>query len=147
MNRLFSFLGLLWLGFPAYAEPSCPPLLDLRVRMFVIQAETACTNDDRARGLMHREQMPENRGMLFVFPDQEIRGFWMKNTLMPLSIAFLDDQGKILDIHEMQKGSLETTKSAHPVRYALEMNAGWFAKRRLQPGDSINGIPADLKPR
>lgn len=146
MPRLI-FCCFLLLSSLAHADAPCPATLNLTARMYVIKAETACTEPDRARGLMFRDQMPDNQGMLFVFREVAPRGFWMKNTLIPLSIAFLDDQGNIIDIHEMQAGSLETTRSAKPVRYALEMNAGWFAKRKLQPGDRIVGIPDNLKPQ
>jgi len=89
---------------------------------------------------MHRPSMPAHRGMLFVFPDAGVQCFWMKNTLIPLSIAFLDDDGRIVQIADMQPQSLDNHCSSKPVRFALEMNAGWFKSRGLAAGAKINGI-------
>jgi len=84
--------------------------------------------------------MAQHHGMLFVFPDSLPHCFWMKNTLIPLSIAFLDEAGRIVNIAEMQPKSEDNHCAAKPVRYALEMNAGWFARRGLKAGDAIGGI-------
>ena len=105
-----------------------------------IVAEVVQTPADRAEGLMHRASMPANSGMLFVFPDAGVQCFWMKNTLIPLSIAFLDDSGRIVNIADMQPQSLDTHCSWKPVRFALEMNVGWFRQRGVAAGSKIAGL-------
>ncbi|MEW6164668.1 MAG: DUF192 domain-containing protein [Pseudomonadota bacterium] len=116
------------------------PMIDLSAGFHRIQAEVAASNPARMQGLMHRQEMAQHRGMLFVFPESAPHCFWMKNTLIPLSIAFLDDMGRIVNIAEMQPRSENNHCAARPVRYALEMNAGWFARRGIRAGDSIGGI-------
>ncbi len=108
--------------------------------MHRIEAEVASNNAERATGLMNRPSMPIHRGMLFVFPEAGVQCFWMKNTLIPLSIAFLDDAGRIVQIADMQPQSLDNHCSAKPVRFALEMNAGWFKRRGLAAGGRIYGL-------
>ncbi|MCZ7563711.1 MAG: DUF192 domain-containing protein [Burkholderiales bacterium] len=122
------------------------PSVRLTSGLYVIEAEVARTPETRTRGLMFRQSMPANRGMLFVFPHAERQCFWMKNTLIPLSIAFLDDRGAIVNIADMQPQSEDLHCSARAVRYALEMNQGWFAAKRIGPGAVVNGIAraADL---
>lgn len=107
-----------------------------------IYAEVADTQSSRDFGLMFRKSLDENSGMLFVFDDDDTRGFWMKNTNIPLSIAFLDNSGYILNIEKMMPHSLCSTYSNGPARYALEMNQGWFDKNKISEGDlvSINKI-------
>ncbi|MFN3884126.1 MAG: DUF192 domain-containing protein [Rhodocyclaceae bacterium] len=116
------------------------PMIELNVGIHRIEAEVAATNAVRMRGLMQRKSLATQRGMLFVF-DQEARHcMWMKNTYLPLSVAFLDASGRILNIEEMQPLTEENHCAARPARYALEMNRGWFADRGLKPGDRINGL-------
>ena len=116
------------------------PTIELTAGMHRIEAEVASSNPERATGLMNRPSMPIHRGMLFVFPEAGVQCFWMKNTLIPLSIAFLDDAGHIVQIADMQPQSLDNHCSAKPVRFALEMNAGWFRSRGLTTGAKINGL-------
>lgn len=116
------------------------PTIELSAGMHRIEAEVASNNAERATGLMNRPSMPVHRGMLFVFPEVGVQCFWMKNTLIPLSIAFLDDAGRIVQIADMQPQSLDNHCSAKPVRFALEMNAGWFRSRGIAPGAKINGL-------
>ena len=116
------------------------PIIELSAGMHRIEAEVVSNPGTRATGLMHRPSMPAHRGMLFVFPDAGVQCFWMKNTLIPLSIAFLDDDGRIVQIADMQPQSLDNHCSSKPVRFALEMNAGWFKSRGLAAGAKINGI-------
>lgn len=116
------------------------PTIELTAGMHRIEAEVASTPGDRATGLMNRAALPQQRGMLFVFPEPGLQCFWMKNTLIPLSIAFLDEDGRIVHIADMQPQSLENHCSPKPVRFALEMNAGWFSRRGLAPGARISGI-------
>ena len=99
--------------------------------------EVASTPLQRDMGLMFRKSLAENSGMIFVFPDCGHRGFWMKNTHIPLSIAFADDSGKILNIESMKPHDMLSKYSSGPARYALEMNDGWFERNQIQPGDFI----------
>lgn len=116
------------------------PTIELSAGMHRIEAEVASNNAERATGLMNRPSMPIHRGMLFVFPEAGVQCFWMKNTLIPLSIAFLDDAGRIVQIADMQPQSLDNHCSVKPVRFALEMNAGWFKSRGISAGARINGL-------
>jgi len=106
-----------------------------------VTAELAANREDRARGLMFRESMPEDHGMLFFYPVEAPLAFWMKNTSLPLSIAFADSGGRILRIADMEPHSEEPIHSGAPVRYALEMNRGWFDRHGVFAGDAIRGIP------
>jgi uncharacterized membrane protein (UPF0127 family) len=121
------------------------PVMELTAGFHRIEAEVASTPQSRAQGLMHRKAMDSQRGMLFVFPDSAPHCFWMKNTLIPLSIAFMDASGRILNIAEMKPNSEENHCATKPARYALEMNTGWFAQRGLKAGDALGGI--ELAPR
>lgn len=134
------FLRYIFFLLMASGTALAAPTIELSAGMHRIEAEVANTNADRATGLMNRPSMPMQRGMLFVFPEAGVQCFWMKNTLIPLSIAFLDDVGKIVQIADMQPQSLDNHCSAKPVRFALEMNAGWFRSRGLAPGMKINGV-------
>ncbi len=116
------------------------PVMELTAGFHRIEAEVAANNPDRMQGLMHRKAMPQQHGMLFVFPSSAPHCFWMKNTLIPLSIAFLDERGHILNIEEMQPQTENNHCAAKPARFALEMNAGWFAQRGIRPGDPIGGL-------
>jgi len=116
------------------------PLVELTAGFHRIEAEVAAEEGVRMQGLMHRRVLPPHRGMLFVFPDAARHCFWMKNTLIPLSIAFLDDAGRILNIEEMEPQSEDNHCAVAPARYALEMNAGWFFQRTLRRGDRIGGL-------
>lgn len=115
--------------------------IPLNAGMYNIKAEVAMTEEQRQIGLMHRKDMPMAEGMLFVFEQRAPRCFWMKNTLLPLSIAFLADDGTVVNIADMQPQKLDSHCSEQPVRYALEMNQGWFAKRGIKPGSKISGAP------
>ncbi|MBY0234972.1 MAG: DUF192 domain-containing protein [Burkholderiaceae bacterium] len=120
----------------AQDKPQQLPVTPLTAGMHVIQAEVAQTPEQRAIGLM-----PTNAGMLFVFQEAGVQCFWMKNTLLPLSIAFVADDGSIVNIAEMQALSEASHCSAKPVRFALEMNQGWFAKRGIKAGTKLKGKP------
>ena len=104
--------------------------LDIRV---------ARTKEQRALGLMHRAELAPNEGMLFVCDECAVQRFWMKDTPVPLSIAFLDDDGTILHLADMAPHSLESTSCEHPVRYVLEVPQGWFAERGIAPGHRVEG--------
>lgn len=112
-------------------------LVPLRVGGIEIQVEIADDADERQRGLMYRESLAEDQGMLFVYPEQRTLGFWMKNTLIPLDIAYVDREGRIVDIQQMEPQTTETHDSAAPAMYALEMNKGWFEANGIRIGDLI----------
>ncbi len=107
--------------------------------MHVIQAQVAATPQQRSVGLMWRQDMPANEGMLFVFERPEVQCFWMKNTLLPLTAAFIDDAGQIVNLADMKPQTTDSHCSQKPVRYVLEMNQGWFAKRGLSAGTQLRG--------
>ena len=109
--------------------------------MYIIQAETATAPEERATGLMFRKEMAANAGMLFAFERAEVHCFWMQNTLLPLSIAFLADDGSIVNIADMKPQTTESHCADKPVRFALEMNQGWFAKRGIKAGFKLAGAP------
>jgi uncharacterized protein len=116
------------------------PLVDLSAGMYRIQAELAHTPQNRQIGLMHRETLPENRGMVFVFAEVTRHCMWMRNTLIPLSVAFMDGEGRILNIEDMMPQTDDSHCSSGPAKFALEMNQGWFAKRGIGAGHFIRGI-------
>ena len=117
------------------------PIAEILVAHQRVQVEIAANETDRARGMMFRETLSEDHGMLFVFPDERRRSFWMKNTPLPLSIAFARSDGAIVRIAEMDALTQRSTSSGFPARYALEMNRGWFARHGILEGDRIRRIP------
>lgn len=117
------------------------PTIQLTAGIHVIQAEVAKTSLQRSIGLMNRPTMGTNEGMLFVFEVPGQQCFWMKNTLLPLSIAFLADDGTVVNIEDMKPQTLDSHCSQREVRYALEMNQGWFARRGIKPGAKLSGGP------
>ncbi|MCB1909776.1 MAG: DUF192 domain-containing protein [Rhodocyclaceae bacterium] len=122
---------------PALAEF---PRVELSAGMHRIDAEFADDMASRARGLMHRRQLAPQEGMLFAFPRDERHCMWMRNTLIPLSVAFLDDGGRIVNIERMAPRTEDSHCASAPARFALEMNQGWFAGRGLKAGDLIRGV-------
>jgi len=117
------------------------PTTTLTAGMYLIQAELAVTTEQQEIGMMFRRSMGASDGMLFVNDDAGVRCFWMHNTLIPLSIAFIADDGSIVNIDEMKARTDDSHCSARPVRFALEMPQGWFAKRGLKPGFKLRGAP------
>ena len=107
----------------------------------IIHAEVAATEAERERGLMYRKFLPENSGMLFVFDRPARSCMWMKNTASPLSVAFIDGKGTIVNIEEMEPFTTESHCSAGWIRYALEMNATWFDRNGVKSGSRIGGLP------
>lgn len=147
LMKFLSFLAALALAVPSLfsAETAQPelPVAALRVGSTSIRAEVADDDAERAAGLMFRESLAPDSGMLFVMPSVAPAAFWMKNTLVPLSIAFLDQNGTIMEIHDMQPKDEKTVRSAFPrIAYALEMQQGWFAKKNIWPGEKVTGLPA-----
>jgi uncharacterized protein len=145
IQRVLGLLGLaLAITGSAAAQTEAQPRLDtitLQAGMHNIRAEVARTPLQTQTGMMFRREMASHEGMLFVFDGLSMRCFWMKNTLLPLSIAFIADDGSIVNLAEMQPQSQESHCSTQPVRYALEMNQGWFAKRGIKPGFKLKGAP------
>jgi len=125
----------------AQEGPQNLPMIQLGAGIHNIQAQLAKTPDQRAVGLMFRKSMPNNEGMLFVFEEPAKQCFWMKNTLLPLSAAFIADNGTVVNIEEMKPQALHSHCSQKSVRYVLEMNQGWFAKRGIKPGSRLSGPP------
>jgi uncharacterized membrane protein (UPF0127 family) len=127
---------------PGAKKPGDFPRAKLTAGMFVIDAAVASTDADREQGLMYRTKLAPNEGMLFVFNERAVHCFWMKNTLIPLSIAFMRADGTVTDIDEMDA----ETENNHCPRnngvYALEMSKGWFSSKGIQPGMKIEGLPA-----
>jgi uncharacterized membrane protein (UPF0127 family) len=107
------------------------------LRIAVIKAEIARTQEERGKGLMYRKKLPDGEGMLFVFEKDGVQSFWMKNTHIPLSIAFIVYDGRIIEIKDMQPGSLNSVLSSRSVRYALETPQGWFSRAGVRSGDVI----------
>ncbi|CAM3445293.1 DUF192 domain-containing protein [Bordetella sputigena] len=125
-----------------FAEAQPPlPKTQLSAGIHVIQAEVANTDETRQRGLMFRKQLEGNDGMLFVFERPDRQCFWMHNTPLPLSIAFIADDGTIANIEDMAPETDDTHCSRKPVRYALEMAQGWFASHGISTGQKIDGLP------
>ena len=117
-----------------------PPTLTLNAGIHLIHAEVANTAPSRTQGLMFRKWLGANSGMLFVFPDLDRHCMWMKNTFVPLSVAFVDERSMILNIADMKPQTENSHCAVSPARYALEMNQGWFAAKGIKPGGKISGL-------
>ncbi len=126
---------------PALAQQPELPTVQLNAGMHLIRAEVAADYGSRMTGLMSRPSMASNAGMLFIFDDNERQCMWMKNTLLPLSVAFIDEHGTVINIEDMVPQTEDSHCAARASRYALEMNRGWFAARGIKPGSRIGGIP------
>jgi uncharacterized protein len=120
------------------------PVIPLSAGMYVIQAEVAATEAQREQGLMRRETLAPNAGMVFLFGRPAQVCMWMKNTVLPLSVAFIDEVGKIINIDDMQPQTTDPHCAERPAVYALEMNKGWFQQKHIKSGTIISGLP---KPR
>jgi len=116
------------------------PVIQLSAGMHLIRAEVAADMGSRSRGLMFRKSLAPNAGMVFTFEDASLHCMWMKNTLIPLSVAFLDEGGTIINIEDMAPQTEDTHCAKRPARYALEMDRGWFAARGIKPGTKLGGI-------
>jgi uncharacterized protein len=123
----------------ASAEPL--PQVRLQIGLRYVHAEVAATPESRSTGLMHRTELGRNQGMLFIFENTSTQAMWMRNTLVPLSVAFLDEHGAVINVAEMLPLTETVHASSAPARYALEMNAGWFANAGVKPGDRVRGVP------
>ena len=141
----FALTGLAAAAF-AQDGPQSLPKIRLNAGIHNIDAQLAQTPEQREIGLMFRSAMPANEGMLFTFERAGQQCFWMKNTLIPLDAAFVDDSGRIVNIEHMKPQTLEGHCSEKPVRFVLEMNDGWFAKRGIKPGSMLKGLPGVRSP-
>ena len=117
------------------------PRVKLSAGMHQIDSQVAMTPEQRSTGLMYRKEMPQHEGMLFVFEQPSMQCFWMKNTLLPLTAAFVADDGTIVNLADMKPQTTDSHCSAKPVRYVLEMNQGWFAKKNIKAGFKLAGPP------
>ena len=147
MNKTVAGLlaGLLLSGLAG--AQSAMPVMELTAGFHRIEAEVAANDQNRQVGLMNRKSMAQQRGMLFVFPQANTHCMWMRNTLVPLSVAFLDEDGAIINIEDMQPQTENNHCARRPARYALEMNLGWFAQRGLKPGTRLGGIEKAPRPQ
>ncbi len=121
------------------------PRIKLGAGMYQIDAQIARTSEQRTVGLMHRREMPPYEGMLFVFEQPSKLCFWMKNTLIPLTAAFVADDGTVVNLADMTPQTTESHCAIRPVRYVLEMNQGWFAKRGIKSGAKLTGEPFNIR--
>lgn len=121
------------------------PRVELTAGMHRIEAQVATAPQERQIGLMFRRDMPQHEGMLFVFEQPATQCFWMKNTQLPLTAAFMAEDGTIVNLADMQPMSEDSHCSARPVRYVLEMNQGWFTRRGLKAGSRLSGKPFQSK--
>ena len=133
----------------SHAEGPQPPLpaVSLQMGLYLVKAEVAASFDTRMQGLMFREKMGSNEGMLFVFPGADQQCMWMRNTLIALSVAFIDEAGIILNIEDMKPKTEDSHCSAKPARYALEMNLGWFTSKNIRAGARLSGLEKAGPPR
>lgn len=131
----------------AAGAESALPRAELGAGMYRIEAEVAHTFETRQIGLMNRSAMPLHHGMVFVFPEARAHCMWMKNTQLPLSVAFVDAQGKVINIEDMQPQTTDNHCAAGQARFALEMNLGWFAERGIKAGDTLRGFDRLPAPR
>jgi uncharacterized membrane protein (UPF0127 family) len=115
------------------------PRTTLNAGMHLMQVQLAQNFEQRQIGLMWRKEMPQNEGMLFIFEQASVQCFWMRNTLIPLTAAFVADDGTVVNLADKKPMSDESHCSTKPVRFVLEMNQGWFAKRNIQAGYKLTG--------
>ncbi len=139
---LLSALAAFTTALPSYSQqPQKFPSITLNAGLYLIKAEVASTEAQREQGLMFRDKMGANEGMVFAFGQPAGVCMWMKNTLIPLSVAFMDETGKIINIEEMKEQTLDSHCATKAATYALEMNKGWFKQKNIKPGTVIEGLP------
>jgi uncharacterized membrane protein (UPF0127 family) len=143
---IFGLAAALSIASRAQSAPQMDlPRIKLTAGMHLIDTQIAATPEQRATGLMFRTEMPQSEGMLFVFEQAAEQCFWMKNTVLPLTAAFVADDGTIVNLANMQPHTTNSHCSAQPVRYVLEMNQGWFGKKNIKPGFKLGGKPFQPK--
>ena len=138
--RFLAAAALLAFAAGAHAEAALRTTT-VKVGPHPLKVEVAASDAEREKGLMFRKSMGRNDGMLFVFDEPAYHAMWMKNTLIPLSVAFIDRDGVILNVLDMEPQTLDSHQAAGPAIYAIETNAGWFAEHRVKPGDRVTGLP------
>ena len=143
-KTLIRWLGVLLLAMPVLAQ-AAPDLLRLNLGSGSLEVEVAATQGQRAQGLMHRSQLESGRGMLFVYPAPAYFCMWMKNTLIPLSVAFIDAQGRVINIADMAPQTETNHCTRSNATYALEANLGWFAKHGVHAGTQVIGLEKSPK--
>ena len=139
MLRIKHLIAAAALALAAGAHAQLPEIV-LSINGHKVTAEVARTDPARTEGLMHRRILPENRGMLFVFREVAVHAMWMMNTHIPLSVAFLDANGVIINVEDMEPHTRDSHPAAKPAKYALEVNKGWFGRRGIKPGVRVEGI-------
>ncbi len=144
MLFLMILLPLFLFGFgeSGYSQGEGKTFVQLMIKGKKIRVEVARTEEEKSQGLMFRDKLGPDEGMLFIYEREDFLSFWMKNTPLPLSIAFLDPRGKIVDIQDMEPFDLRTHTSARAALYALEMNKGWFKKNGIRVGDVVKMPPS-----
>jgi uncharacterized protein len=141
-HRILAALALLIGVAQAQSGPQMDlPRVTLSAGIHQLQAQVAQSQEQRAVGLMFRKEMPPSEGMLFIFDQASIQCFWMKNTLLPLTAAFVTDDGTIVNLADMKPQSTDSHCSSKPVRFVLEMNQGWFGRKGIKPGSRLRGAP------
>jgi uncharacterized protein len=136
----------LLLALPPCARAQMPEI-EISIGGHGLTVEVAHTESARQQGLMHRRILPVNRGMLFVFPQIAIHSMWMMNTHIPLSVAFVDRRGVIINMADMEPRTQDAHAAAGPARYAIEVNQGWFRERGIKPGTRVEGLDRAPPPR
>ena len=148
MTRRFLFAAVLFAALlSGIARAESLPTIELKIGSSRLVAEVAATLPTRTTGLMNRFSLRPDHGMLFVFESPQPQAFWMRNTYIPLSIAFIGADGRILNIEDMAPRTEDTHPSRGAALYALEMKKGWFAERRIGAGDRVEGLDKAPKPR
>ncbi len=147
----FSFTIASVIGFSLFTTPVAGytqdgpqlnlPRVSLQAGMHRIEAQVAQSGLEKQIGLMFRKSMPVHEGMLFIFPEATVQCFWMKNTELPLTAAFIADDGTIVNLEDMKPQTLDSHCSKKPVRYVLEMNLGWFKAKNIKAGFQLKGTP------
>ncbi len=148
MTRILSFdralagavLAAALFSLSAWADAP-PKMLSVKVGAHPLRVEYADTPEKRTKGLMFREKLGKNDGMLFYFDEPGYHSMWMMNTYIPLSVAFLDAEGRILNIRDMEPRTQDTHAASGPARWAIETNKGWFAEKKIKAGDKVTGLP------
>jgi uncharacterized membrane protein (UPF0127 family) len=140
-SRLNALAALALVSLLAATPVAAAGTITVKIAGHALKAEVAATDAERAKGLMFREKMGANDGMVFVFDEPGYHSMWMRNTLLPLSVAFIGKDGAILNILDMEPRTEDVHTAAGPARYAIETNKGWFAEKKIRAGDKVTGLP------
>ncbi len=140
MARVLAAVAIFVAAFPAFADVAFKTSR-VKVGTHPLKVEVAASDPERSLGLMNRTRLGKEDGMLFIFDEPGYHSMWMKNTLIPLSVAFIDGEGRILNILDMEPQTLDSHMAAGPARYAIETNKGWFAEKKIKAGDKVTGLP------